>query len=329
VSKILWIKFGWSNFYRGGLVDGNFPFTQLGAQGHEAWNFLPQDDGSYYCYTPPQGGSGTPRNNEPFGWTVVCLAKNPNQKGIHIVGWYENATLNGGYAVRPAGFHPIGLAPLDDYLYTIHSNSAWFVPHDFRSEPFSHPSVGQGKYSFLDGPNVKITENKREVRLILWDQIKRLKSVAIHNPTAENAPDRDNDKVDPLSGFGGGPEHRKVVEEAAVDAATHTLIQRGYDVISREKDHIGYDLHATHSGDGPTLHVEVKGTSQSEPRFFMTVNEYNYREANEWRLAMVVDALTNPSVTLLTLSDVQRKFDLNPMVWKATPKASTEVTKSE
>lgn len=322
MSKLLWVKFGWSEFYRGGPVDGNFPFIENGEQGHEAWNFLPQNDGSYYCYTPPQGARGTPWNDDPHGWTVVCLAKYPPHKGIHVVGWYEDADLVGEYAVRPTGFDAGGSAPLDEYYYTIRSSSVWFVPSEFRSKPFSHASVRQGKYSFLGGPGVEITANKRAVKSILQDRLAHFGDVAIHNPNASNTPDRDNDKIDPLSGF-GSPEHRKAVEEAAVKATSRELNRLGYQFESVEKDNIGYDLHATRRTDGSELHVEVKGTSGSEPRFFMTANEYSYRPAPEWRLAIVVDALTKPEVNLLELREVERKFELKPMVWKATRKAST------
>ena len=322
MSKILWVKFGWSDYYRGGPVDGNFPFIQDGEQGHEAWNFLPQDDGSYYCYTPPQGGSGTPWNDDPYGWTVVCLAKNPAQKGLHVVGWYEDAELTGKYAIRPPGFNAGGSVPLDEYYYTICSSSVWFIPPEFRSKPFSHPSIRQGKYSFLDGPGVERTANKRAVNSILRDQLAHFRGVAIHNPNAHTTPDRDNDKIDPLSGFGDS-EHRKAVEEAAVQATLRELDRLGYDAVSREKDNIGYDLHATHRNDRLAWHVEVKGTSGSQPQFFMTVNEYGYRMAPEWRLAIVIDALTTPHVTFRTLREVERDFELTPMVWKAIRRVST------
>jgi len=322
MNKLLWVKFGWSDFYRGGPVDGNFPFIKDGKQGHEAWNFLPQEDGTFYCYTPPQGGSGTPYNDDPYGWTVVCLAKDPTRKGLHVVGWYEDATLIGHYAVRPQGFDTDGSAPLDEYYYTITSPSVWFVPPEFRSRPFSHPSVRQGKYSFLDGPGVEITANKIAVTAILQDRLKQSKDVAIHNPDAIKVPDLDNNEIDPLSGF-GGPEHRKAVEVAAVIASSCQLDQLGYDVVSREKDNIGYDLLATHRNNGSALHVEVKGTSASQAQFFMTINEYGYRSAPEWRLAMVTDALTEPNVALLNLREVERDFDLAPLVWKGVRNVST------
>ena len=171
----------------------------------------------------------------------------------------------------------------------------------------------------MEGPGVVITPNKRAVIAILQERLAQLKNVAIHNPNTNTAPDNENDKVDPLSGF-GGPEHRKAVEEAAVKATSNELNKLGYDCVSREKDNIGYDLHATHRKDGPSLHVEVKGTSGSEARFFMTVNEYSYRMAPEWRLGIVTNALTKPDVKLLTLREVDRDFDLTPMVWKASRK---------
>lgn len=319
MSKILWVKFGWSDFYRGGPINGNFPFIEDGKQGHEAWNFLPQKDGTYYCYTPPQGGIGTPRNDDPHGWTVVCLAKNPEQRGLYVVGWYEDAELIGKYAVRPSGFDATGVAPEDDYYYTIRSSSVRFVPPEQRSRPFSHPSVRQGKYSFLDGPGVLITDNKRAVKSILQDRLKFFRDVSIHNPNARNSPDRDNDEIDPLSGFGDA-DHRKAVEKAAVKATWRKLVQLDYNCRSRESDNVGYDLQAIHQKDGSALHVEVKGTSGSEPRFFMTANEYSYRLSPEWRLAVVVDALTDPSVRLLTLREVECGFELTPMVWKAIRK---------
>ena len=37
MKKILWVKFGWFKFYRGGPVDGNFSYLAgKGKKGHEA-----------------------------------------------------------------------------------------------------------------------------------------------------------------------------------------------------------------------------------------------------------------------------------------------------
>ncbi len=128
----------------------------------------------------------------------------------------------------------------------------------------------------------------------------------------DSAPDLENDETDPLAGFGTS-EHRKAVEEKAVRAAKKALEACGYRCKSRESENVGFDLEAVSSKNGSTLHVEVKGTSGKVPRLFMTANEHSYREAPEWRLAMVTEALSKPGVKFYTLQDFERKFDLIPM----------------
>lgn len=325
MKKILWVKFGWSEFYRGGPVDGNFSYMLDGSKGHEAWNFEPAPDGRYYCYVPPQGRQASkPSNDDPHGWTVVCLAKNPKQKGVHVVGWYEDATLEGQYLRRP-GAEDSGEVTQDGWgkgiSYSISAPIAHLVPPDARTHPFSHLSIKQGKYSLLDGPNVPQTENKRQAQKLIERELRRLAGVAVTNPNTRSAPDTENDETDPLRGF-GTPEHRKEVEEKAVAAAKKALKAIGYSCISRERENVGFDLEATHAKNGGKLHVEVKGTSGSAPRFFMTANEHGYREAAEWRLAMVTDALGKPSVDIYTLAEFEKKFELLPMVWKGVKRAS-------
>ncbi|HCA9698640.1 hypothetical protein QQX85_15450 [Klebsiella variicola] len=58
MNKILWVKFGWSAYYQGGDIAGNFAWlnknrgTENEGRGHEAYNFMPDIDGTYYCYVP-------------------------------------------------------------------------------------------------------------------------------------------------------------------------------------------------------------------------------------------------------------------------------------
>jgi len=192
LNKILWVKFGWSEFYRGGPVDGNFGWLneQRGkkaeGRGGEAFNFMRADDGVYYCYVPPQAGDYAPQNDSNSGWTVVCLAKNPKRKGVHIVGWYENATLIGYWK----NGNPAAGAGLGGGLsYCITSASAFFVKPEDRKSPFSDPSVRQGKFSFLAGPGVNVDENKQRVLKLLLSRLAAFRSVAIHNPDDTLAPD--------------------------------------------------------------------------------------------------------------------------------------------
>jgi hypothetical protein len=318
MPKILWVKFGWSDFYRGGPLDGNFSSIANGERGHEAWNFLRQKDGTYYCYTPPQGAyRATPTSLEPTGWKVICLAKNPKQVGIHIVGWYEDAVLEGRFMRRPDAFDPGLAAPGDEeFLYSIRAQTAYLVPPELRTEPFKHPSIRMGKYSFLTGPNVTQSANKLEVLAILENQLQRLAGIAVENPDTKSAPDLESDETDPLAGF-GTPEHRKAVEENAVRAAKKALEVLGYKCQSRESENVGFDLEAVSLRDRSVLHVEVKGTSGNAPRLFMTANEHGYRKAPQWRLAMVTEALSTPVVRIYTLREFERDFELVPMVWKS------------
>ncbi|MEE4956152.1 hypothetical protein V2J98_00660 [Pseudomonas alliivorans] len=145
MNKVLWVKFGWSEYYRGGDIAGNFAWlnqnrgTENEGRGHEAYNFMPDVDGTYYCYVPPQGGNYAPYHDDPEGWTVVCLAKNPATPGIHVVGWYENATLHGEWIVRPNNTdqrQQISPHPAYDWSYCITSDSAYFIPPEERVLPF-------------------------------------------------------------------------------------------------------------------------------------------------------------------------------------------------
>ena len=224
---MLWVKSAWSDYYRGGAVDGNFGFLEGGNDGHDAWNFQ-AFKGKYMLHTIPQNGAA-PDNDDKTGWTVICLAKRPEQTGIHIVGWYENATLEGDFVRRPKEMTKYFPASDDPYCYSIQSKTAYLVPPQHRTKPFSHPSIRSASYSYLSGPNVLESNNKKEVKALLLAELERLKSVAIKNPTPDNAPDLDNVFDNPLQGFGTA-EHRKAVEVAAVDGRRELLIGRAGDV---------------------------------------------------------------------------------------------------
>ncbi|HTN64020.1 MAG TPA: hypothetical protein VL147_21110 [Devosia sp.] len=183
MKKVLWVKFGWSEYYRGGPVNGNFRWLVEGdGKGHEAFNFLPGPDDDYYVYVPPHGAhSASPSSSDPDGWTVICLAKFPSQKGVHIVGWLENATLIGKLKPRPE--YKAGIGFRRDvqgvkFSYSIKSDRAFFVPPEERKRPFSHGSVKQAKFSYLAGPGIKADPAKAEILATLEAELSRLRSVA-------------------------------------------------------------------------------------------------------------------------------------------------------
>ena len=323
-DKVLWVKFGWSDYYRGGQVDGNFGWLKAAkggkdeGRGHEAFNFMASDDGTYYCYVPPQSATHAPSNDDNTGWTVICLAKNPKHKGIHIVGWYENATLIGDWIYQPPDHPASGLgdeASPYDWSYCISSQSVFFIPPESRTYPFSHSSIRQGKYSFLKGPGVQNSLNKQEVLEILHNKIQDLSEIAIRNPTAANSPDPELDSTDPLAGFGTA-EHRKKVEKAAEEAVKKYYSDRKYTYKDCTKIKCGYDFKFIKGSD--VLNVEVKGTSSKTMGFFLTRNEYEtgMSSGEQWRLAMVTDALArDPVVKIFDFKQVSKIFDLIPYVY--------------
>jgi hypothetical protein len=324
VKKVLWVKFGWSDYYRGGPVDGNFSWLndkkdrQIDSRGHEAFNFNLGPDETYYCYVPPQGKGYAPSNPDPDGWTVICLAKNPKHPGIHLVGWYEDATLHGGWFDPPDGVikkRGGALHPAFDWSYCISSKKAFFVPPEYRTLPFSDTSIRQGKYSFLEGPDVDSNDNKRRVLRLLEDRMKAMLPFTTENPNERNLPDPELDAADPLKGF-GTPEHRKSVETAAEREVIKHYRAKGY--MCERVTHIpcGYDFIFTNNN--LVLHVEVKGTASSRPQFFLTRNEYvkGLQSNPLWRLVIVTSALSAaPSIVEYDAVQLTRSFDLAPYVY--------------
>jgi len=328
VKKVLWVKFGWSDYYRGGLVDGNFGWLNDNkgkkneGRGHEAFNFMPGLDGTYYCYVPPQKKEYAPSNDEPNGWTVICLAKNPKFTGIHVVGWYEDATLHGEWFVPPAETvdmqGDVSLPPTHDRSYCITSRTAYFIPPEHRTMPFSDFSIKQGKYSFLKGPGVDTNNNKKRVLKLIESRLKAMTAVAIKNPNDRNLPDPELDSVDPLKGFGTA-EDRKKVEKAAEWAAIKHYKTKGYTCERVTHLPCGYDFIFAKGRE--VLHVEVKGTASPSPRFFLTRNEHRkgLQSNPAWRLVMVTSALTDtPDITEYDAAELKRAFDLEPYVYIAS-----------
>jgi hypothetical protein len=325
MAGVIWVKHGWADFYQGDAVDGNYAWIAEGGEGHEAFNFLPAPDGRYYGYVPPQGRhGGSPYDESGSLWTVVFLAKHGNQRGVHIVGWYEDAQLVGKNKDREAFTRPeyedaVGFR-LDTagqkFSYSIVADKAFLVLPEDRTDPISHPSIKQSKYSYLLQPGEKkpATDAKAAVLSEINKRLAALKNVAVAQPNRGNVKTDIEDESDPLINFGTAAQ-RKKVEMAAEAVATSYLIERGYTVIRRADEKVGYDLQAIPQDGGQDLYVEVKGTSSLVPRFFMTPNELAFMTATGWRFALVTDALGNPAIEFLECQRFKVRFDLQPGVW--------------
>jgi len=326
LANVIWVKHGWAEYYQGDAVDGNYAWLADGGEGHEAFNFLPDRNGRYYGYVPPQGRhAGSPYDETDNPWTVVFLAKHGKQRGVHIVGWYENAKLvgkkdDGTAFTRPeyddgTGFRrDTGGAK---FSYSIASDKAFLVLPEDRKDPISNPNIKQSKYSYVLRPGEKkpATPEKVEVLSEINKRLAVLRKVAIAQPNRQNVEtDIDDDETDPLINFGTA-EHRKKVEMAAEAAVTQYLDEQDYKVVRRADEKIGYDLQAIPKDGGQELYVEVKGTSASVSRFFMTPNELAFMTAKGWRFALVTDALNTSSIEFLNRKEFKTRFDLLPGVW--------------
>lgn len=117
-----------------------------------------------------------------------------------------------------------------------------------------------------------------------------------------------------------GPWNRpdKAVEVAAVNYVRAKLHRRGYRVRNRQHEICGYDLHATRNGK--ELHVEVKGISGEDPRFFISRTELKAAERDPfWKLALVLRARTKPRMArYISGKRVRLLFDMQPTQWFAT-----------
>lgn len=117
------------------------------------------------------------------------------------------------------------------------------------------------------------------------------------------------------AGF-GDPQQNAHVEEVAMAAVTTHLEKAGFEVRDVSMRKVGWDLTAFRpNGSGLRL-VEVKGVSGSQPKVLLTANEVvTATFEDEWELAVVTDALTDPKVAFYS-----RKAALKsviPMVWRA------------
>ncbi len=88
-----------------------------------------------------------------------------------------------------------------------------------------------------------------------------------------------------------------------MDVVVSAYVDRNWtpDDVSAQK--VGWDI-TMRRGD-EELHIEVKGVSGSKPTVLLTRNEYVTAEADDlWRLAVVTQALTSPSLAEYTAAQV-------------------------
>lgn len=106
------------------------------------------------------------------------------------------------------------------------------------------------------------------------------------------------------SGAGyGDPVTNAKVERVAMELVASTYVDLGWTPVDVSAHKVGWDI-TMRSGDDE-LHVEVKGVSGSKPTVLLTRNEHAVARVDPlWRLAVVTQALTSPTLSEYTAANV-------------------------
>ncbi|CAJ0776402.1 DUF3883 domain-containing protein [Ralstonia chuxiongensis] len=148
---------------------------------------------------------------------------------------------------------------------------------------------------------------------------------SLDEPTAEPPP-VDESRASPgenESNFGFPDyETRKRIEDAAVAHVRQHYQGLGYRVDSKETQNVGYDLEVTDSSTGEIVgRVEVKGTSQQVPAFYITRNERATAKALDvWKLAIVTNAIDEPTLQILSADEMEADFEFTEIAWRCLPR---------
>lgn len=118
-------------------------------------------------------------------------------------------------------------------------------------------------------------------------------------------------------GFGSAVEN-KAVEQRAIGHVSRWYRGRGWKVVSRERENIGYDLECIKSGR--EIHVEVKGTQGAGDSFPMTNLEYRLMGIDpHFVLAVVGNALSGrPVLKRWKGLDALKRFHFRAVTWLAS-----------
>ena len=291
---ILFCNVGWMERYQGlragDQISGGGAYVKKEGRGHEVCNFSPDND-TLYGYVQAPGAQinlerlGANSGDDSIaGTTIVWTATRPGG-GTTIVGWYKDATVFRDYQKFKKTPRPQSQNGIDGYRITAPAGSATLLPIDARV--FEIPrqvkgGMGQSNVWYADSP-----ESSSLVK-----DVRKLIKIG-QSPHARR----------PKHGKPQDQERKAKVEKAAIRACCTHFENLGYDVLSVEKDNVGWDLVAK-SGRA-SLRIEVKGLSGAEFSVELTPNEYNAftQQANDYRLAVVTNALESPSLSICRYSD--------------------------
>lgn len=260
--------------------------------GHEVFNFS-EFEGEMYGFVQVNGKQidigrlgASPRDDSITGVTVIWTATRPTG-GTAVIGWYRDATVYRNLQQFTAPSLMATRNRLDGYWIKASASQATLLTVTERALEIPRQTrggMGQSNVWYADSPESEELVSKVEM---LVDGIAPPIEV---RQSLQSVADQ---------------ERKARVEQAAIRQTCDYFKNLGYEVVSVEKDNVGWDLEAT---SGRTkLRVEVKGLSGSVFSVQLTPNEYTAfaRKDHDYRLAVVTNALDHPALSICRFSDEQ------------------------
>lgn len=299
---MLFCNVGWMERYKGlhgdAIVNGG-DYVQQNKTGHEICNFVPYG-GRVYGYVQTPGIAierlGAKKGAEQIqDVTVIWTATQPGG-GRRVIGWYKNATVYRENKKIPSRSTTHEKNKIRWYRITAKREDALLLPVDERTIPIPNGKGGMTRNSlwYADSDQGK-------------EFVKTLEQTITQYGNERASPPKKTKK-----GRTNQDQEQKVrIEKIAIAECQEYYEKIGYKVKSVEKDNYGWDLEATQSKN--RLRIEVKGLSASVLAIELTPNEYVAFGAKrpDYRLAVVVDALTKPKLLICRYSVPSRRWLIN------------------
>jgi len=299
---------GWMAQYEGdeGKTDkivGGGSWVDEHGFGLEVCNFLRCTDGHVYGHVETvKKKIDRPISIELLGATknaafadgvdVVWSATHPQERGRRVIGFYRNARVfreRQHFRKRPSAQHRRD--ELSTFRIQTDAENVQLIPPELRTVQLGRGKgwIGQANWWFPErSPNRDVKQFLREAHALLGG------SASIPIPPKGGGRGKWGGK--------GDPERKAEVERTAISMVTAHY--RGWDVVSVERENLGWDLLAKKLGHS-ALRLEVKGLFGSEltigltPREYRALRDHKDGKIGNYRLCVVTNALTNdPRLTI-------------------------------
>ncbi|WP_435694247.1 DUF3883 domain-containing protein [Uruburuella suis] len=305
--KVLFCNIGWMEKYQGDSdsdrIKGGGAYVTKNETGFEIYNFK-NINGMVYGYVQPPGSGedyfnaeikierlAEEKKQDLFidDVLVIWTATRPKElgKGTTVVGWYKHAKV----FRRMQKFNlPLYQEKcIEGYRIAALADDVVLLPLDARIIDIPRRvkgAIGQSNIWYADKEESKPYREKA-LRFI----------EDYENPTLSTGRNYQQDQ-----------DKKAKVEKAAIQTCCAYFEKLGYTVQSVEKDNVGWDLIAR--ADKFSLRIEVKGLSGSVFSIELTPKEYKAFEeqAEDYRLAVVVNALENPILSICRYSKELKKW---------------------